>query len=81
MKYIINSVEKVYTQNRDLIISHGDERLERIQTNLDDIASDVRNNLQQLYRRGETFEVLDAKSEELKTSSKSLYKRARQVRM
>ena len=48
---------------------------------MDEIATDVKSNIQSLFKRGEKFEILDSKSEELKTSSKSLYKRARQVRI
>ena len=52
-----------------------------IEFELDEIATDVRSNINALFTRGEQMEQLDNKAEDLKSSSASVRKKAKQVRM
>ena len=56
-KYLEESVRRVYLDGKD--DQAADPRFNQIQSNLDMIADDVRQNLSSLYRRGEKFELLD----------------------
>jgi hypothetical protein len=56
-------------------------KLDMIEFELDEIATDVRSNINALFTRGEQFEKLDTKAEALKENSVSLRYKAKQARM
>ena len=51
--------------------TEGDQKLDRIEIELDEIAQSVKKNLNSIFERGEKFGVLAQKSESLKSSVRS----------
>lgn len=58
----------------------GDKKLDQIESNLETVAADVRENLGAIFRRGEAFDSLQTKSEGLREQSQQMYRRARRIR-
>ena len=58
----------------------SNKKLGHIEIELEEIAQGVRNNLDSLFQRGEKFDSLSQKSEQLKSISGSLKKKAKQIR-
>jgi len=56
-------------------------KLGLIEDQLEDIVTDVKSNLNALFSRGEQFDDLQSKSENLKSHSSVMRRRAKQVRM
>jgi Synaptobrevin len=46
----------------------GDQKIAQIEYELQEIAEDVKRNIGQIFERGEKFETLASKSEQLKSS-------------
>ena len=58
----------------------SDKKLGNIEIELEEIAQGVRDNLDSLFQRGEKFDSLTQKSEQLKSISGSLKKKAKEIR-
>ncbi len=58
----------------------SNQKLGQIEIELEEIAQGVRDNLDSLFKRGEKFDSLSKKSEQLKSISGSLKKKAKQIR-
>ena len=58
----------------------SDKKLNNIEVELEEIANGVRENLQSIFQRGEKFDSLTQKSEQLKSVSSTLKKRATKIR-
>jgi len=52
-----------------------------IEDQLEDIVTDVKSNLTALFSRGEQFDDLQSKSENLKSHSSVMRRRAKQIRI
>lgn len=51
-------------------IKKGDSKLDQIEESLEEIADDVRKNLSAIFQRGETFQSLQQKSDDMVQTSK-----------
>jgi len=56
-------------------------KLGMIEDQLEDIVTDVKSNLNALFTRGEQFDELQSKSENLKEHSSVMRRRAKQIRI
>ena len=58
----------------------SDKKLNNIEIELEEIANGVRDNLNSIFQRGEKFDSLAQKSEQLKSVSSNLKKKATKIR-
>ena len=56
------------------------QKLNNIEIELEDVAQGVRDNIKSIFQRGENFEALAEKSENLKSVSSTLKKKATKIR-
>lgn len=81
---IVNPPYKKKLTQEEITQINADEesnkKIGHIEIELEEIAQGVRENLDSLFKRGEKFDSLSQKSEQLKSVSGSLKKRATQIR-